>query len=60
MKSISKLNKKITIILVTHRLDIIKFCDMVFQIEIGKLVKIATPTETLKELNKEIFRVYGK
>ena len=53
MKSISKLNRKITIILVTHRLDSIKFCDRVFQIEKGKLVKIGTATEILKELNKE-------
>ena len=39
MNEIKKLGKNITIILVAHRLNTVKNCDIVFKFEKGELVK---------------------
>jgi ABC-type bacteriocin/lantibiotic exporter with double-glycine peptidase domain len=39
MESINKLNKKITIILIAHRLTSVKNCDTIFQVEQGRIKK---------------------
>ncbi len=39
MKSLDKLNKDITIILITHRLDTLVSCNKVFEIQDGKILK---------------------
>tara|TARA_B110000037_G_scaffold189232_1_gene221272 strand:+ start:3385 stop:5148 length:1764 start_codon:yes stop_codon:yes gene_type:complete len=38
MESINKLNKKITIILIAHRLNTVKNCDKIYKFEKGKLI----------------------
>lgn len=49
MDSVNKLHKKITIIIITHRLTTIKNCDKVFLLEDGKL-KSSGKFEEIKEL----------
>ena len=38
MESINKLNKKITIILIAHRLNTVKNCDKIYKFEKGRLI----------------------
>lgn len=39
MEAIKKLGKDITIILITHRLDSVKYCDIVYKVENGNIYK---------------------
>tara|TARA_Y100000389_G_scaffold204115_1_gene255086 strand:- start:4211 stop:5980 length:1770 start_codon:yes stop_codon:yes gene_type:complete len=49
MDSVNKLHKKVTIIIITHRLTTIKNCDKVFLLEDGKLIS-SGKFEEIKEL----------
>ncbi len=48
MRSISNLNKDVTIIIVTHRLSTVKDCDLIFELDAGKLVRKGKYEELLK------------
>ena len=48
MAAISKSNKDLTIIIVTHRLSTVKDCDIIFELDSGKLVAKGTYNELIK------------
>jgi len=48
MTAISNLNKDVTIIMVTHRLSTVKDCDLIFELDAGKLVGKGTYEELRK------------
>ena len=48
MTAISKSNKKLTIIIVTHRLSTVRDCDIIFELNSGRLVAKGTYNELLK------------
>ena len=52
MDAVNNLNKDITIILIAHRLNTVKNCDIIFKLERGKLVGQGTYEELIKG-NKE-------
>ena len=47
MQAVNNLDKDITIILIAHRLNTVKNCDIIFQIEKGKLIKKGTYQEVI-------------
>ena len=47
MDAVNNLSKKVTIILIAHRLNTVKNCDRVFQIENGQLIRQGTFDEIL-------------
>ena len=49
MDAINNLNKNITIIVVAHRLNTIKKCDKIYQIEKGELNKEKTYDEFMND-----------
>ena len=52
MAAINNLKKDITVIIIAHRLDTVKNCDIIFKIEKGKLVSKGTFKELIKN-NKD-------
>ena len=40
MENINKIKKNKTIIIITHKLNLLKFCDKVFKIENQKISKV--------------------
>jgi len=48
MAAISKSNKDLTIVIVTHRLSTVKDCDIIFELDSGRLVAKGTYNELLK------------
>ncbi len=50
MESIQHLKRKKTLIIVTHRLFTVKYCDKIFIIDKGKITKQGTPKEVLNNL----------
>ena len=46
--AINNLNKEITIILIAHRLNTVKICDVIFQLKQGQIIKHGTFSEMLK------------
>jgi ABC-type multidrug transport system fused ATPase/permease subunit len=42
MEAINNLKKKITIILIAHRLNTVKNCDIIYKLDNGKLVATGT------------------
>jgi ABC-type multidrug transport system fused ATPase/permease subunit len=48
MDAINNLNKDITIIIITHRLNTVKNCDTIFLFSKGQLIKQGSPKELLK------------
>ena len=48
MESIININKNMTIIIVTHRLKSIKYCDRVVRIKKGKIVFDGLPSDIIK------------
>ena len=51
MEAVSNLNKKITIIMIAHRLSTVKKCDMIFYLEKGKIINKGTFEELIKANN---------
>jgi ABC-type multidrug transport system fused ATPase/permease subunit len=49
MDAVNNLNKDITIILIAHRLNTVKSCDIVFKIEKGQLVEQGTYDEVINK-----------
>ena len=49
MDAVYNLNKKITIILITHRLNTVKNCDTIFKLDKGKLVAQGTYQELIAD-----------
>ena len=47
MDAINNLNKDMTTILIAHRLNTVKNCDTIFQLENGKLIRQGTPDKLL-------------
>ena len=47
MEAVNKLSKNITIILIAHRLNTVKNCDMIFKFEKGQLVGQGTFDEII-------------
>ena len=45
MKAINNLNKKITIILIAHRLNTVKNCDIIYKLDKGQLISQGTYNE---------------
>jgi ABC-type bacteriocin/lantibiotic exporter with double-glycine peptidase domain len=45
MKAINNLNKKITIILIAHRLNTVKNCDIIYKLDKGQLIAQGTYNE---------------
>ena len=54
MNAITEMNKDITIILVTHRLSTVKDCDIIFELDSGKLVSKGTYNELIN--SSDIFK----
>ena len=52
MDSIELLKRKITLLIVTHRLSTVNKCDKIFFIDKGKITKQGSPNELLQELYK--------
>ena len=48
VNAINNLNKEITIILIAHRLNTVKICDVIFQLKQGQIIKHGTFSEMLK------------
>jgi ATP-binding cassette, subfamily B, bacterial PglK len=48
MNAISQSNKGITLILITHRLSIIKDCDIIYEVESGRIVAKGTYNELIQ------------
>ena len=48
MAAISKSNKNLTIVIVTHRLSTVKDCDIIFELDSGRLVAKGTYNELIK------------
>ena len=48
MDAVNKLSKDITIILIAHRLNTLKKCDIIFKLEKGKLVDQGTFDELIE------------
>jgi len=48
MDAVNNLSKKITIILIAHRLNTVKNCDIIFKLEKGKIVEKGTFDEIVK------------
>lgn len=49
MSAISKLKRNITIVLIAHRLDTVKHCDIIFKIDRSKVVSSGTYNELINE-----------
>ena len=49
MDAVTNLNKEITIILIAHRLNTVKNCDIIFKLENGELIKQGTYSEIIEE-----------
>ena len=47
MESITEINKKMTIIIVAHRLKTMKYCDRVIKLRKGKIVFDGKPSEII-------------
>ena len=47
MEAVNNLSKELTIISIAHRLNTVKNCDIIFQLENGKLINQGTPSELL-------------
>jgi ABC-type multidrug transport system fused ATPase/permease subunit len=50
IESIQLLKRKKTLIIITHRLAIIKDCDKIFFIDKGKITKQGSPSEILSNI----------
>ena len=50
MEAINKLSKNITIILIAHRLNTVKNCDIIFKFDKGQLIEQGTFDELFKNL----------
>ena len=50
MEAINKLSKNITIILIAHRLNTVKNCDIIFKFDKGQLVDQGSFNELFKNL----------
>tara|TARA_B100000989_G_scaffold297229_1_gene282417 strand:- start:243 stop:2006 length:1764 start_codon:yes stop_codon:yes gene_type:complete len=50
MEAVNNLGKDLTIILIAHRLNTVKNCDIIFQLENGKLINQGTPKELLDKV----------
>jgi len=48
MQEITKLSKHLTIIIVAHRLNTVKNCDIIFKFEKGKIIERGTYEEVIK------------
>ena len=51
MSAINNLSKDMTIILITHRLNTLKNCDIIFKIEKGQILSKGTYDEIVKIQN---------
>ena len=51
MDAINNLNKNVTIVIIAHRLNTVKNCDMIFKFEKGELVSKGTYQKSLLRLN---------
>ena len=51
MDSITNISKNITIILIAHRLNTVKDCDIIFKFQKGRLIKQSTFNELIKKKN---------
>ena len=49
-KELSLLKGQKTIIIITHKLSSIKYCDRIYEIDGGKIVKVGSPADFLKDL----------
>ena len=47
MQSIYNLKGDITIIIVAHRLTTVSNCDMIYNLELGEIIKFGKPSELL-------------
>ena len=45
MEAINNLNKKITIIIIAHRLNTVKNCDIIYKLDKGQLISQGTYNE---------------
>ena len=48
MDAVSKLKDDMTIILIAHRLDTVKNCDIIYQIDNGKIINQGSFEEVIK------------
>ena len=49
MEAVNNLSKDITIILIAHRLNTVKNCDIIFKLEKGKLIGQGSFDEMIKQ-----------
>ena len=54
MEAVNKLSKDITIIMIAHRFNTVKNCDVIFQFEKGELIKQGSFDEVIND-NKSYF-----
>ena len=54
IEAVNKLSKDITIIMIAHRFNTVKNCDVIFQFEKGELVKQGSFDEVIND-NKSFF-----
>ncbi len=52
IQRIKKQYKRLTILMIAHRLDSIKFCDCIFYIENGKIIESGSEDELIKQKGK--------
>ena len=50
MNAINNLNKNVTIIIIAHRLNTVKNCDMIFKFDKGELVSKGTYQEIIAKM----------
>ncbi len=55
MEAVNKLNKNITIIIIAHRLNTVKNCDVIFQFEKGELIKQGSFDEVINHNESTAF-----
>lgn len=49
MDAIAKLRRDISIVIIAHRLTTVKNCDLIYEIEDGKIINIGHPSQILDE-----------
>lgn len=47
--AIRELSSKLTLVVIAHRMNTIKFCNMIYEIEDGKLLRISTNSDALSQ-----------
>ena len=56
MEAVNKLGKDITIIIIAHRFNTVKNCDVIFQFEKGELIKQGSFDDVINDNKSSFFQ----